>query len=302
MKKTSKLTLWIMIAGIVLCCAARVFTIFSTDMNSGFIVHGKEILCNVLYYGALILATVGAVLTAKRGELLEYTEFANWKSNVIGFATLILALGAAYEGILELNSFSPFFFLAVVDFIFAAAFVIIAFIILSRKEINAGIGFSYAFVGIYFTIRGVCIFNLRMAIASIPEYLLDMLGIICGAIFFVVLSKYLTGNGGTGKAVCFWGTVGAIIGLSPFLGAVAAKIFGAAEISERITFGYSTAEIFFQTHRGDNAYMMTGLYLMNLLFGAFAAVTVAVLMIGKKPKITDGEVDNINTEEGGSAL
>lgn len=303
MKKTSKLTLWIMIAGIILCCAARVFSIFNTDMNSGFIVRGKEILCNALYYGILILTTVGAMFTARRGEILEYTDLTNWKSNVLGFATLILALGAAYEGILELNSFSPFGFLAIVDFVFAAAFVVIAFIILSRKEINAGIGFSYAFVGIYFTIRGVCIFNQRMVIASIPEYLLDMLGIVCGAVFFVVLSKYLTGNGGTGKAVCFWGTAGAIIGLSPFLGAVAAKIFGAAEISERITFGYNAAEVFFQTHRGDNAYMMTGLYLMNVLFGAFAAVTVAVLMIGKKPKITDKKVDNnINTEEGGSAL
>lgn len=303
MKKTSKLTFWIMIAGIVLCCAARAFTIFNTDMNSGFIVHGKEILCNSLYYGILILTTVGAVLTAKRGEILEYTGFANWKSNILGFATLILALGAAYEGILELNSFSPFVFLAVVDFVFAAAFVVIAFVILSRKEITAGIGFSYAFAGIYFTIRGVCIFNLRMVIASIPEYLLDMLCIICGAVFFVVLSKFLTGNGGTGKAVCFWGTAGAILGLSPFIGSVVAKIFGAAELSERITFGYNAAEVFFQTHGGDNAYMMTGLYLMNVLFGAFAAVTVAVLMIGKRSEITDGEVDNnINAEERGSDL
>lgn len=299
MKKTNKLTLWIMIAGIVLSCAARIFTIFNTDMNSGFIVHGKAILCNALYYGILILTTVGAVITAKRGEILEYTGLISWKSNVIGFATLILALGAAYEGIQELNSLSPFVFLAVVNFVFAVAFVIIAFIILARKEINAGIGFSYSFVGIYFTIRGVCIFNQRMVIASIPEYLLDMLGIICGAIFFVVLSKFLTGNGGSGKAVCLWGTAGAIIGLSPVIGAAAAKIFGAAEISERITFGYDAAELFFQTHAGDNAYMMTGLYLVNVLFGAFAAVVLIVMTSGNKAESVP-QVDG--SEEGGSTL
>lgn len=303
MKKISKFPFWIMIAGTILCCAARIFTIFNTDMNTGFIVHGKSVLCNVLYYGALILTAVGATLTAKRGEILEYTGFANWKSNVIGFATLVLAMGAAYEGIQELNSLSPFVFLAILDFAFALAFIIIAFIILSRKQINAGIGFSYSFVGVYFTIRGVCVFNMRMAIASIPEYLLDMLCIVCGAVFFVVLSRYLTGNDGSGRAVFFWGTAGAVIGLSPFIGALAAKIVGVSEISERITFGYDTAELFFQTHAGDNAYMMTGLHLINALFGAFAAVTVAVALIGKKPEYTDGEVDNnINIAEGEADL
>lgn len=292
MKKQGKMPLLIMICGIVLCCAARAFAIFQTDMNTGFIVHGKSALCNVLYYGILILTTVNVMLTAKRGEILEYTGFENWKSNVIGFATLILALGVAYEGIQELKAVSPSMFLAVADFVFAAAFVILAFVILAMKKINAGIGFSYVFIGAYFTLRGVCIFNSRMAIASIPEYLLDMLCIVCGAVFFVVLSRYLTGNGGSGKAVCFWGTATAAIGISPTIGAAAAKIFGG--LSERITFGYNTAELFFQTHAGDNAYMMTGLYLVNTLLGAFAAVTVAVALNGKKAESVPQEVgDNL---------
>ena len=291
MKKQGKMPLLIMICGIVLCCAARTFAIFQTDMNTGFIVHGKSVLCNALYYGILILTTVGVMLTAKRGEILEYTGFANWKSNAVGFATLILAFGATYEGIRELNALSPSVFLAIMDFVFALVFAIIAFIILARKEIGVGIGFSYSFVGIYFTIRGICVFNSRMVIASIPEYLLDMLCIVCGAIFFVILSRYLTGNGGSGKAVCFWGTATAAIGISPTIGAAAAKIFGAAELSERITFGYNTAELFFQTHAGDNAYMMTGLYLVNTLLGVFAAVIVSVLLIGKKAEKDAKEAD-----------
>lgn len=271
-----------MLCGIVLCCVARVFAIFCTDMNTGFIVHDKSVLCNVLYYAAVVLCVIGVVLTAKRETICEYTGFVNGKSNVIGFATLILALGIAYEGVLELKSVSPSIFLVVTDFMFAAAFVILAFVILAKKMVSAGIGFSYSFAGVYFVIRGVCIFNDRMAIASIPEYLLDMLGIVLGAVFFMALSRYLTGNGGTGKAVCFWGAATAAIGISPAIGAAAAKIFGAAELSERITFGYSTAELFFQTHAGDNAYMMTGLYLVNTLLGVFAAVITAVMLSQKK--------------------
>lgn len=294
MKKQGKMPLLIMICGVVLCCAARAFAIFCTDMNTGFIVHEKSVLCNILYYGVAVLCAIGVAITAKREAICEYTGFVNGKSNVIGFATLILALGIAYEGILELNAVSPSLFLAVVDFVFAVAFVILAFVILARKGINAGIGFSYSFAGVYFVIRGVCIFNERMAIASIPEYLLDMLGIVFGAVFFMVLSKYLTGNGGTGKAVCFWGAATAAIGISPAIGAVWAKIFGAAELSERITFGYGTAELFFQTHAGDNAYMMTGLYLVNTLLGAFAAVIVAVALSGKK-------AENIAEESGNNS-
>ena len=280
-----------MICGIVLCCAARAFAILQTDMNTGFIVHGKSALCNALYYGILILTTVGVMLTAKSDTICEYTGFVNGKSNVIGFAALILAMGIVYEGTLELNTVSPSAFLFVVDFVFAAEFAIVAFVMLARKGINAGIGFSYSFAGVYFVIRGICVFNGRMVITSIPEYLLDMLCIICGAVFFMVLSRYLTGNGGSGKAVCFWGTATAAIGISPAIGAAAMKIFGAAELSERITFGYGTAELFFQTHAGDNAYMMTGLDLVNTLLGAFAAVVTAVLLSGKKTENTAKEAD-----------
>lgn len=290
MKKQGKIPLLIMICGIVLCCAVRAFMIFCTDMNTGFIVHGKAALCNVLYYGILILTTVGVTLTARREAICEYTGFVNGKSNIIGFATLVPAFGIAYEGVLERKALTPSLFLAVTDFVFAAALVILAFVILAGKGINAGIGFSYSFVGVYLVIRGVCVFNARMAIASVPEYLLDMLCIICGAVFFMALSKYLTGNGGTGRSVCFWGSATAIIGISPAIGAAAMKIFGVTELSERITFGYSTAELFFQMHAGDNAYVMTGLYLVNTLLGAFAAVVTAVLLSGKKAESVPQEV------------
>lgn len=296
MKRQGKIPFLIMIAGIVLCGAARAFAIFSTDMNLGSIKHGNEILCNALYFGVLVLCAAGAVITAKRESICEYTGFTDAKSNIIGFATLILALGVGYEGVLELNALTPSVFFAVLDYIFAVMLVIVAFVTLWKKAITAGIGFAYSFAGVYFVIRGVCVFNQHMVIASIPEYLLDMLCIIVGAVFFVVLARYLTGNGRTGRSVCFWGTATALLGISPVIGAAAAKIFGAAELSERITFGYGNAELFFQTHAGDNAYMMTGLYIVNALVGAFAAVIVAVALTGIKPGNTDVEADDINAE------
>lgn len=50
MKKKGMTTLAVMSAGIILSLLARIYVIVAhTDMTTGFLFHGEELLCNILY-------------------------------------------------------------------------------------------------------------------------------------------------------------------------------------------------------------------------------------------------------------
>ena len=95
MSKNGKTALIAAGAGFVLCLAARLVTIlFFTDMNTGFLNHGSEILCNLLIYGSLAAAAIAAgVLLRKEPKGVKPSEKG---CLVIGFVTLLAALCAGY--------------------------------------------------------------------------------------------------------------------------------------------------------------------------------------------------------------
>ena len=293
--KNGKITLLVMAAGFVLCTAARVYSIVAcTDMTTGFYYHDSALLCNILYYGLIVLTFAGAAVAAhfdKKGEFgrIEATDITKGRAAVIGFGTLILGLFALYEGLSETKQLTPAALLINSDFVFAGAAAVTAFIVLYLKGFRPFMGLIYAAGGIYFIMRGIYCFNNRMVIASVPEYLIEVLCTIGGAVSFVMIAKFLSGNAErfTKAALCGWCSATAVLTLSSGAAVMLADLIAPEEISRRITPSVYEAEMFFQTSYGNEAYMMVYSPWVNMVMGAFIAAVMIVIFFAKHTESAD---------------
>ena len=283
MSKNGKTALIAAGAGFVLCFAARLVTIlFFTDMTTGFLTHGNEILCNLLIYGSLAAAAIAA------GVLLR-NEPAGVKPSekgclVIGFVTLLAAVCAGYEGIAETSALSPSLFLIISDFVGAVYMAALAFVILYKKAFSPALGFCYSIIGVYCVFRGIYVFMNRMVIAAVPEYLAEVLEIIFLALFFAMFARVFSGNEEKlTKPFMFISGIGAaILTLSSSLGVIFSKLFAPAEIAERISASTKYSEVFYQNHHGKDGYIMTFTPFVNMALGLLAAVAVVVALKSAK--------------------
>lgn len=286
--KKIKITPIVLAAGLILAMAARVFLISRTDMKTGLLYHDTALLCNILYYGIIVLTAAAAAVTSHFDEK-RCSEGTNLKMSsgaviVIGFALLLAALCACYDGMLEAKAFTPTAFLIFADFVSAGAMCIIALVTLYMKEFKPGLGFAYIFAGVYYVCRGIYCFMSRMAIATVPEYLADCLTVICGGIFFVMFARVFSGNAvkRTMRAFYVWGTTTCVLSLSSFLGAAFSKLVLSSGISERIVFSANDAERYFQALRGVDAYQMAFPSLPNAALGLFAAVAMIAVSFSER--------------------
>ncbi len=292
MKKNSKLTLLILALGVVLSTAARVFVISAhTDMNTGFLYHGDELLCNLLYYGVIVIASAAAVFTARLDENSGIKErsaadISGAGTALIGFLTIFAGVFAVYEGITEIDAITPNKFLMFADFIFGAVQVALAFVTLVKKKFTPGVGYSYSLIGVYCICRGIYCFMNRMAITTVPEYLIECMSLIGMAVFFVLLGRFLSGNETprTRKALSFWGVLTASLTLSNAFGVMIAKLTAPSSVSGRIVYTSFAAERFKQAQKGIDAYNMVFSPWVNLLLGALTAVALVVLFAGRTAK------------------
>ncbi len=283
MSKNGKTALIAAGAGFVLCFAARLVTIlFFTDMNTGFLNHGSEILCNLLIYGVLAAAAIVAgVLLRKEPAGVKVSENG---CLAIGFVTLLAAICAGYEGITETSALTPSLFLIITDFVGAVYMGVLAFVTLYKKEFTPALGFCYAIIGVYCVFRGIYAFMNRMVIAAVPEYLADVLEIIFLALFFAMFARVFSGNEEKlSKPFMFISGIGAaILTLSTSLGVIFSKLFAPAEISERITASTKFAEVVYQVQHGRDGYIMVFTPYVNMALGLLAAVAVVVALKSAK--------------------
>lgn len=283
MSKNGKTALIAAGAGFVLCLAARLVTIlFFTDMKTGFLTHGSEILCNLLNYGFLAAAAIAAgVLLRKEPKFVKPSENG---CLVIGFFTLLAAICAGYEGITETSALSPSVFLILSDFVGAVYMAALAFALLYKKSFTPALGFCYSIVGVYCVFRGISVFMNRMAIATVPEYLAEVLQIALLALFFAMFARLFSGNGdrATTPMMYFTGVGAAILTLSTSLGVILSKLFAPAEIAERITASANYAEVFYQNNHGRDSYIMTFTPFVNMALGLLAAAAVVVALKSAK--------------------
>lgn len=283
MSKNGKITLIAAGAGFALCLAARIAVIiFFTDMKSGFLYNGNEILCNILLYAGLLATGIAAfILTRNEPASVNPSE----KSCIIiGFVTLLAALCAGYEGIAEMSALTPSAFLIIADFAGALYMAILAFALLYKKSFSPALGFCYSIVGVYCVIRGIYSFMSRMVITAIPEYLAEVLGLVLCACFFAMFGKLFSGNGEkrTISALSLFGIGAGILTISGALGIMISKLFAPAEIAERITASSKAAELFYQNNQGRFGYMMTFTPYVNIALGLLAVVGVVVALKSAK--------------------
>lgn len=279
MSKNCKTALCAAGAGLVLSLAARIITIICfTDMKTGFLYHGSEILCNIILYGFAAAAAVAAGIFTRKEP--KYVKVSEKGSLAIGIVTLLAAVCAVYEGIMETSALTPNAFLMFLDFAGALYMAILAFITIHKKDFSPGRGFGYSLTGIYCIMRGIYIYMNRMVIAAVPEYLSELIGVLACAFFFMSFGKMFSGNSEklTRPMLSIWGTGAAVITISTGLGVGLSKLFAPAEISERISVSTKYAEIFYQDQQGADGYIMTFPPFVNIALG-FLAMTVVVVSL-----------------------
>lgn len=279
-----KLTLIAAAVGTLLASAARVFVIAKTDMNTGLIVHGSEALCNILYFVPVLLTVAVCFVTWVRDPEADVSGLEGRGAVIIGFGLLVVAICAGYEGLSERAAVTPSGFLIFVDFLFAGMLCVIAFVTLFLKEFKPGLGFVYAFGGGFCVLRGINCFKDRMVVTAIPEYLIDCLITVGGAVFFLMLARLLSGNAGklTRGALFGWGIGTAVVAASAYIGDGIAKLFLPSEISDRIVFSANQAEWFYQGLHGRDAYQLAFPSIADGAVGLFAFAALTAVCLAKK--------------------
>lgn len=305
MNKKRLITPIVMIVGIILCTAARVFTISRTDMSIGSIAHGSKILCNSLYFGVFAAAVAAAMIAVPSKRSAADDEVVPTRLDVsgggaaaMGFGLLAVGIGAAYDAIMYLKTGLTSAIFMAISFCFAIAFIAVGFITLYKKEITPGLGFSFSFGGVFFVLRGIFCFMNHMVVAAIPEYLIEVLGCVFGGLLFAMAGKLFSGNEGriTRKMLCAWGVGAAVLTVSALLGTAAAKLFLGDEISQCIVLTSAKAAEYYESVNGVNGYRLAFPVFANMGLGIFAMTVVfAVCLSGKEKPITVENCDN--TEE-----
>ncbi len=278
-----------MIAGFTVCTAIRLYAIVvCTDMTSGFYYHDSKMLCNILYYGAIVLTFVGSLIAArfdengKFGDVCE-TDITGGRAAVIGFGLLLTALFAGYEGLTEPKTLTPSSMLIFADYAYAVGAGALAFIILYKKEFKPFMGFIMTFGGAYYTVRGINCFKDHMVIASVPEYVISALSAVGMAVTFVMFARFFSGNSGkhTKKAMIAWGSSTAVMTLSSAAATALAQLTAPAEVSERITASKFYAEWYFQSVGGNDGYIMQYIPLTDIVAGLFIAAALITVLTAK---------------------
>lgn len=287
MAKKHLITPIVLVVGIVLCSAARAFAISQTNMAIGVLNHNSAVLCNVLFYGLIAATAVLAAVfsdTAKTDGEKGQFRMSGLGSTMVGFGLMAAGIGIGYDALLSMKCPSGSTVFMVISFVFAAAFVALAFIMLYKKEITAGMGFACSFGGVFCVLKGVFYFREHMVVATIPEYLIEALSTVLGGLFFVMAGKLLTGNEGrfTRKMLLAYSSALSALTLSALFGAVVAKLFFSEAISQKIAFTHVQAVQHFQSMQGIDAYMLAFPALANVGLGVLATVMVIAISLNRK--------------------
>ncbi len=309
MKNNSRIGLWLLIPAWALAFAARVVQICAgTDMTSGFLKDDNGFFMDFCFWGAIVLtlaaAVAAAVLDRKKNNSAFYNtpveRITDGRAAAIGFALLLPGMAALYEGyceavIPESSNISPSPFMVVVNFLFGAAMLVSAFMIMYFKEFKPGLGFSVVSGAGYYTLRGIGVFLEKMAVTTVPEYLINCMSVIFAAIFFMQLAKFLSGNEGkrTREALTVSGAVAAVTILGNSIAVITASLAGPAEAASRIVTSENEAEMLYQLAHGRDAYYMSYMPIPVTAAGIFIVVTLIALYM--QPK---SAAENIAEESG----
>lgn len=299
--KNSKLSLFAAIPAFVLCFIARFLQIAGgTDMRTGFLNNDNGIFINFAFYALVALCFIAIItlcaLDRKRGGAYfskPHSPLVDSGAVMLGFPLLVAGALAIYDGYLQLSAHTPSPVLMFVGFIFGALMAILAFVILYKKEIGAGLGFCMVLPAIYYAARGICVFIERMAVVTVPEYLIECLSIIGFGVYFMLLAKLLSGNESkrTRTALSTVGITTAVMTLSSAAATVAADIFDPYGVAERIVSNAVDAENASQAllSQGNLGYHMAYTSWADVLMAVGVILTLVALYSAKKAEAVKAE-------------
>ncbi len=279
-------------------------------MNTGFLNDENGLLVNLGFYCSLVLVFAAVLLLSlldkKRGGAYftnEVSDMVDGRAIMLGFPLLVAGALAIYEGYAQTKAVTPSGFLVFIGFVLGAAMVILAFIILYKKEIKPLLGFLLILPALYYTLRGIAIFLKHMAVTTVPEYLIEGLCIIGFTVFFMQLAKYMTGNSTrtTRPLLSAVGITTAAATLSNALAVIIADIADPYNVSVRIVPDRITAELLEQQKRssGVYGYHMSYTSWVDVMIAVCIILTLIALYKKSKPTAVTEAVsaDEIDTQE-----
>ncbi len=317
MTRNSKISLFAIIPAFVLCLLARFMQIVGTDFRIGSLYDDVSFIADYGFAILLVLTFAAVILLArldrKNGAALYQNNIretmVDMKAVAVGFPLLVAGAMAAYEGFMQTKALVPSAFLMFVDFVLGGAMAILGFIILYKKEITSLLGFCVIVPALYYTLRGIGVFMGRMAIFTIPEYLIEALTIIGMGVFFMLLAKLLSGNEGkrTRTALCAVGVVTAVMTLANAFAVMIVDIFGIQNaegfnLADRIVensveaakFKQALISKFIFTDIGDHGYYMAYTSWVDVVMAVGIVLILIALYKKNKPVEPDAEAAEIS--------
>lgn len=293
MTKNSKLSLFAAIPAFIVLFIVRLMLIAGgTDFDHGFYYDENGALANFSYYGLLIITFVVLLalnITDKKKGSLYHTnavsQMVDSKAVMLGFPLFVAGALVMYEGYLQTTSLTPSAYLIFVNFVMGAAITIVGFVILFKKEITPAVGFSLIVPALYYTMRGIGVFLERMAVTTIPEYLIDCLSVIGAALFFMQLAKLMTGNESktTRPIVLSAGLTTALMILSNAFAVIAADVLYPEGAGSRIAANFVIAQTEQQKLLSQFTYGYHMAYTSWADVVIAAGIILAVIALGMKP-------------------
>ncbi len=282
MTKNSKLSLIAAIPAFIALFVVRLLLVAKgTDFDTGFLYDENGFLINFSFYGLLIITLavliVFSILDRRKGSSChtsDFSAFVDAKAVMMGFPLLVAGSIAMYEGYMQTGALTPSGFIIFVDFVLGAAMTILGFIILYKKEFTPLLGFCMIVPALYYTLRGIGVFLDRMAVVTVPEYLIECLFYIGAAIFFMQTAKLMTGNETktTRVMITVTGLTSALMLLSNAFAVIAADLF-VPSVSGSIETNAIAAEI---EHQKMLSQYMLG---YHMSYSSWVDISIAVCMV-----------------------
>lgn len=197
MKKT--ITFWIASIAAVLAVILRVVQLSAAiDFETGFFYDSSSFVSMMLYilFGVCAVVLVAGIILDKKKKADAFEKTADSLTSrqtlILGVSVLVGALLTAYEVILHLGGELGIAFFG--ELLVAIVYLVIAFTILSSKQIKKTSGYLMAVIAISYTLKAAGLFMGETVVTRLSEELLLLLTYIVAVFFFLCCGRFLSRN------------------------------------------------------------------------------------------------------------
>lgn len=192
-------TIWIALGSAFIAVMLRIVQLSAAiDFETGFFYDSSSFVSMMLYilFGVSAAALVAGIILDKKKKAPIFEKKADELSPrqtlVLGVSVLVGALLTAYEVVLHLGGELGIAFFG--ELLVAIIYLVIAFIILSSKQIKKTSGYLMAVIAISYTLKAAGLFMGETVVTRLSEELLLLLTYIVAVFFFLCCGRFLSRN------------------------------------------------------------------------------------------------------------